>query len=424
MVELARESLHVSVTDPVAASMNFLNEIAGRFPDAISLAAGRPFDEFYVTEDVERYLAAYTAHLNEQNKDARQALLQYGRTNGQLGAMIARMLEIDEDIRVPADAVMVTCGCQEAMIVALRGLCAGPDDVVLVGEPSYVGFTGAARVLGIPVVPVPETTDGLRPETVRRVARQARADGQNPRALYIVSNFANPSGVSLSEDVRRGLIETAAEEGLLILEDDPYGLFGLDDRHLPTLKSLDTGQHVIYLGSFAKSVFPGARVGFLVADQTVIDAAGHRSLLADELSTVKSMVTVNTSPIAQAVIGGFLIESGYSLRAANREKIEFYRRNLNVLLAAFERHFGADDAFSWNSPSGGFFAVLNVPVRADEKLLELSARDYGVLWTPMSFFYLNGGGGNAIRLSCSALTPDQIDEGVRRLAVLLADARQ
>jgi (S)-3,5-dihydroxyphenylglycine transaminase len=97
--------------------------------------------------------------------------------------------------------------------------------------------------------------------------------------------------------------------------------------------------------------------------------------VADELSTVKSMVTVNTSPIAQAVIGGVLVSCGYSLRAANQQKIAFYRRNLRALLAALGRHF-RDPAITWNSPSGGFFAVLSVPVRADEKLLEISARDY------------------------------------------------
>lgn len=425
MVELVRESLHTSVTDPVAASMNFLNEVASRFPEAISLAAGRPFDEFYAVEDVERYLAAYVGYLRAQGAGeahVRQAILQYGRTNGQIGAMIARFLEIDEDIRVPAESVMVTAGCQEAMIIALRGLCAGPRDVVLAAEPCYVGFTGAARVLGVEVVPVPDQADGLSPETVARVAREVRARGLRPRALYVVSNFANPSGVSLSAGVRRGLIEVAGQEDLLILEDDPYGLFGLDDRRSPALKSLDTDQRVIYLGSFAKSVFPGARVGFLVADQAVVSATGQRSLLADELSTVKSMVTVNTSPIAQAVIGGVLVSCGYSLRAANREKIAFYRRNLRALLAALERQFD-DPAITWNSPSGGFFAVVNVPVRADEKLLELSARDYGVLWTPMMFFYTRGGGDHAIRLSCSALQTDQIDEGVRRLATFIAGVR-
>ena len=425
MVEIARDSLHTSVTDPVAASMNFLNEVAGRFPAAISLAAGRPFDEFYDITDVERYLAAYVDHLRAgamSEARVRQAVLQYGRTNGQLGPMIARMLEIDEGISVREESIMVTSGCQEAMIIALRGLAAEPGDVVLAGEPCYVGFTGAARVLGVPVVPVPETARGISPEAVARVAREVRAGGRRPRALYVVSNFANPSGVSLGDDVRRRLLEVAADEDLLILEDDPYGLFGSDDRHRPALKSLDTDQRVIYLGSFAKSVFPGARVGFLVADQAVVSADGHRSLLADELSTVKSMVTVNTSPIAQAVIGGVLVSCGYSLRAANQEKISFYRRNMATLLAALERHFD-DPAITWNTPSGGFFAVLNVPVRADEKLLELSARDYGVLWTPMSFFYTGGGGNNAIRLSCSALATDQIEEGVRRLAALIADIR-
>lgn len=425
MVELKRESLHASVTDPVAASMNFLNEVASRFPAAISLAAGRPFDEFYAVADVERYLSAYVGHLRGQGVDEagiRQAILQYGRTNGQLGAMIARFLEIDEGIGVPADSVMVTSGCQEAMIIALRGLCASEQDVVLAAEPCYLGFTGAARVLGITVVGVPETEQGLRPETVAQVARDVRASGRRPRALYVVSNFANPSGISLSAAVRRELIEVASQEDLLILEDDPYGLFGLGDSASPTLKSLDTEQCVIYLGSFAKSVFPGARVGFLVADQAVISADGHRRLLADELSTVKSMITVNTSPIAQAVIGGVLVLCGYSLRAANHDKIALYRRNLRALLAALERHF-SDPAITWNSPSGGFFAVVSVPVRVDEKLLELSARDYGVLWTPMSFFYLGGGGEQAIRLSCSALQTGQIDEGVRRLAAFIAGVR-
>jgi (S)-3,5-dihydroxyphenylglycine transaminase len=427
MVQLSREALHVSVSDPVSASMNFLNEVAGRFPDAISLAAGRPYDEFHEVSDIDRYLGIYLEHLGERGLRAaqiRQRLMQYGRTNGQIGDLVARMLEVDEGIRVPADAVMVTAGAQEAMIIALRGLCAGPDDVVLAAEPCYVGFTGAARVLGIDVIPVPESSSGLEPEVVAEVARAVRASGRHPRALYVVPNFANPSGISLPTPTRRQLLTVASEADLLILEDDPYGLFGLDDEPRPTLKALDTDQRVIYLGSFAKSCFPGARVGFLVADQTVVDAAGRRSLLADELSTVKSMVTVNTSPIAQAVIGGMLVDAGYSLRAANQEKIKFYRHNLQTLLASLDRCFpsiGGRRRVTWNAPEGGFFAVVDVPVLVDEALLEVSAQEYGVLWTPMSFFYMDGGGSHAIRLSCSALEPTQIEEGVRRLAALITD---
>ena len=425
MVEIARADLHVSVSDPVATSMTFLNEVAGRYPRAISLAAGRPYDGFYSVDDITRYQKSYVDHLlagGLGEDQVRGMLLQYGRTNGQLGELISRMLEIDEGIVVPPDAVMVTAGCQEAMLIVLRALCPGPDDVVLAVEPCYVGLTGAARILGVEVVPVPEAPDGVDPGTVTEVARRVRAAGRRPRALYVVPNFSNPSGVSLPAATRRRLLDVAADQDLLLLEDDPYGLFGLDDDPRPTLKSLDTEGRVIYLGSFAKSCFPGARVGFLVADQTVVDADGRRTVLADEMSAVKSMVTVNTSPISQAVIGGVLVESGCSLRTANRDKVAFYRNNLRTLLAALEEHFPqpgrTDRGVAWNVPNGGFFAVLDVPFTADEKLLELSAEQFGVLWTPMSFFYADGGH-RAIRLSCSYLEADRIAEGVRRLAQLV-----
>jgi len=427
VVELAKDGLHVSVSDPVSTSMNFLNEVASRFPDAISLAAGRPYEGFYATADVQRYLQIYTDYLREKGFDdvrVRRQLLQYGRTNGHIHELIARMLAIDENIHVPPEAISVTAGCQEAMVIALRGLCASPRDVLLAAEPCYVGITGAARILGVEVVPVPEDGDGVDPEVVAGVARAVRASGRNPRALYVVPNYSNPSGISLPVPTRRRLLEVAGDEDLLLLEDDPYGLFGLDDSQRPTLKSLDTDQRVIYLGSFAKSCFPGARVGFLVADQSVVDVNGQKTLLADELSAVKSMLTVNTSPIAQGVIGGMLLDSGCSLRAANRSKIDFYRLSLRALLDSLDEGFPADvraaHGIRWNVPTGGFFAVLDVPIRADENLLETSAREYGVLWTPMSFFYTDGGGAHAIRLSCSWLEPVDIAEGVRRIARLIS----
>jgi (S)-3,5-dihydroxyphenylglycine transaminase len=425
-MELSRECLHRSVTDPASTSMNFLNEIAGRFPDAISLAAGRPHESFHDTEDIHRYLRTYAAYLASSGYPpelVRRMLTQYGRTNGQIHALIARLLATDEDIHVAPEAIAVTGGAQEAMVVALRGLCAGPRDVLLTPDPCYVGITGAASLLDVAVVGVPETPGGLEPAAVARAAGAARRRGQRPRALYVVPNFANPSGVSLSTDARRELLAVAAAEDLLILEDDPYGLFPLAADARPSLKALDLEGRVIYLGSFAKSVFPGARVGFLVADQTVVDPGGRHTLLAEELSAVKSMLTVNTSPIAQAVIGGMLVSSGYSLRAANRNKIEFYRHNLRTLLAALHREFMGADGVTWNAPDGGFFAVLHTPVAAGTDLLELSARDYGVLWTPMCLFYLGRGGERGIRLSASWLEPADIEEGVRRLARLVADHR-
>jgi (S)-3,5-dihydroxyphenylglycine transaminase len=410
MSALSRERLHVSVTDPVSTSMNFLNEVAARFPDAISLAAGRPYDGFLDPARLGHYLEMFSGHLRAKGLSERRiavTLMQYGRTNGVIGDLVARLLSVDEGIDVAPEAIVITAGCQEGMVIVLRGLCAGPDDVLLAASPCYVG----------------EGPDGLDPAEVARVAAEVRAQGRNPRALYLVPDFANPSGDCMSVAKRHELLKVAAEADLLILEDDPYGLFGLDDRPRPKLKALDTDARVVYLGSFSKSAFPGARIGFVVADQEVVDASGARSVLADELSTIKSMLTVNTSPISQAVIGGVLVEAECSLRAANREKIAFYRRNLSALLSALERHFPPESGVRWNTPAGGFFAVINdLSVVADVKLLEHSAREHGVLWTPMSFFYDDDAGDRSIRLSCSALELDEIEEGVRRLAAMLAEA--
>jgi (S)-3,5-dihydroxyphenylglycine transaminase len=235
--------------------------------------------------------------------------------------------------------------------------------------------------------------------------------------------FANPTGVSLTVEQRRDLLEAAASEEILLLEDNPYGLFH-DDLHLPTLKALDMRHQVVYLGSFAKSGFPGARVGFVVADQRVVADDGHVRLFADELAKIKSMLTVNTSPVAQALVAGKLLRNDYSLTAANRRETAIYLANLRQLLDGLSRRFPARDGslgqVTWNSPAGGFFVVVTLPFPASDALLDYCAREHGVLWTPMSHFYSAGGGQRQVRLACSQLTPEQIETGLDRFAAFVA----
>jgi (S)-3,5-dihydroxyphenylglycine transaminase len=222
---------------------------------------------------------------------------------------------------------------------------------------------------------------------------------------------------------RYRLLEVAASEDLLVIEDNPYGFFGRDDAARPTLKSLDTDRRVIYLGSFAKTCFPGARVGYVLADQPVRWPDGTVTLLADELAKIKSMTTVNTPSLTQAAIGGLLVRNGCRLRPANTATTLFYRDNMRRLLAGLDAAFPAGErdrlGVHWNAPGGGFFVVVGVPFAADDAALEVSAREYGVLWTPMASFYLDGGGTRELRLSCSYVRPAEIDEGVRRLGAFV-----
>ncbi|MGW1188707.1 aminotransferase-like domain-containing protein [Streptomyces sp. NPDC002559] len=426
---LRAADLHASLTDPSLGSMNLLNEVSERFPGAVSFAAGRPWEGAFDADLIPRYLDTYRRYLREtlgrSEEEVHRTLFQYGRTKGIVHELVARNLRTDEGIRVDPEAVVVTVGCQEAMYLVLRALRRDERDVLLAVSPTYVGITGAARLVDMPVLPVRSGAGGVDPTDLVATVREARAAGLRPRAFYVIPDFANPTGESLDLAARRGLLAIAQEHGLLLLEDNPYGLFRASGSRLPTLKALDEGHRVVYLGSFAKTGLPGARVGYAVADQPVAHEAGRRGLLADELSKIKSMVTVNTSSVAQAVIGGKLIEHDFSLVRANVRQTEIYARNLRHVLTGlagrFPRQAGEAPVVRWNSPAGGFFVVLTVPFPVTDALLETSARQYGVIWTPMHHFYADDGGRYQLRLSCSLLDPPAIDEGLDRLAALLRD---
>jgi (S)-3,5-dihydroxyphenylglycine transaminase len=426
--ELTAATLHACLSDPSLESMNFLNEIASRYPEAVSFASGRPFEEFFDVALIHDYLDVYCRYLRDElgYDEARvnRTLFQYGRTKGILHELIARELAVDEGMTTDPEAIVVTVGAQEAMFLTVRALRADDRDILLAVSPTYVGLTGAARLADLPVWPVHSGPRGVDLDDLARQVHRTREQGLRPRACYLMPDFANPTGLSMTVSLRHELLDLAAAEDILLLEDNPYGIFR-DGSHLPVLKALDTRRRVIYLGTFAKTGLPGARVGYVVADQRVATGDGGTSLLADELAKIKSMLTVNTSAIAQAVIGGKLLRHGCRMSAANRRETAAYLRNLRQLLDGLNRRFtgpGRSPApVTWNSPSGGFFVQVTVPFAADDELLGHCAREYGVLWTPMSHFYSGSGGLHQIRLACSQLTPDLIETGLDRFAAFVAD---
>ncbi|WP_329538229.1 PLP-dependent aminotransferase family protein (plasmid) [Streptomyces sp. NBC_01450] len=421
--ELDLSDLHGSLADPLLSAMNFLNEVAGRYPEALSLAAGTPYEGFYDVEDVHRALRAYCAHLRDKRgfdeRRVRRRLLQYGRTKGIIHDLIAQYLSVDEGIDVDPESIVLTTGCQEALLLTMRALRRDERDVLLAVNPVYVGVTGAARLLDMPVHPVDGGADGIDLADLRRRIHRARAAGLRPRACYLVPDFANPTGLRLSLASRHALLELADREDILLLEDNPYGLFPLGEGRLPTLKSLDAGRRVVHLGSLSKSVFPGVRIGFAVADQQVLQADGDRFLLADVLAKAKSMVTVNTAPLSQAVAGGWLVEHGCSLVRATHDVRKVYQRNLRRLVDGLAVRFPAPSHVTWNTPEGGFFVVVDVPFEATDAALEYSAATHGVLWTPLHHFYDGRPALRSLRLSISGLEADEVDDALDRFAAFV-----
>lgn len=426
---LRTEDLHGSVSDPLLDTMNFLNEVTARYPEAISFAPGRPYDGFFDTGQILAYISSYLNHLAASGQSPgqiRDAVFQYGPTAGRIRELIAGSLRLDESIDVPAESIVVTVGCQEAMLLVLRALIAVPQDVLLVSSPCYVGITGAARLLDIEVTAVQEREHGFHCADLDAAIRAEKGRGRRPRAFYVVPDHSNPAGTTMPAQARHALLELASRQDILILEDSPYRLVS-PGQQLPTLKSLDRERRVVHLGSFSKTAFPGARVGYVIADQPVTSGAGRVGLLADELAKIKSMVTVNTSPLSQAAVAGMLLAGGGQLAALNAQAAAHYGNAMRCTLRQLDHHFPPDDraamGVDWNRPTGGFFLAVRVPFRADNAALTRSAREFGVAWTPMSYFYPQGGGDTSIRLSISYLTEAEIIEGVARLAKFIVSSR-
>ena len=347
------------LSDPLLDVMNFLNEVVLRYPAAVSFAPGRPAERHF---DVEGSLAAAAPWVAARARAAGiheravwDDLGQYNKTNGIINEAIARQLAADEGITAAPGSIVVTTGCQEGMAILLLGLIDPVADALLVSDPAYIGVPGLARILGLTVIPIATGEQGLEPAAVRRAAAEARRLGRRPRALYDVPDFNNPLGTRMPLAARHELLAVAREEGMLIWEDNPYGMFSYDGPPLPTLKALDEEGVVVYMGSFSKTLFPGLRLGYLVADQPVLLPSGERVPLAAELSKIKSLTTVNTSPLVQAIAGGILLESEGSLRLVVERKLPFYRANRDRMLARLAAELGDAAGVSWNRPEGGSF---------------------------------------------------------------------
>jgi (S)-3,5-dihydroxyphenylglycine transaminase len=409
--------------DPLMDVMNFLNEIVFDYPEAISFAPGRPpadlFDVENSLEAIKRFVRFAANNDGCAERRVWQDLGQYNRTNGIIRDLISEQLANDEGIHVSAESIIVTVGAQEAMAIALTGLFDPASDVLLVSDPTYIGITGLARILGIRVIPVPADDEGVDPEEVERAIERRRALGR-PRAFYDIPSFNNPLGTSLSLERRRRLLEVCKKHGVLIIEDNPYGMFAYEGRQAPPIKALDVGPEkmVLYIGSFAKTLFPGLRLGYLIADQR---EARTGNILARELSKVKSLLTVNSSPLLQGVVAGILLDQGGSLQSVVSPKRERLRRNRDLMLECLSAQFENTPGVHWNRPEGGYFLVVTLPFSFGKEELKRCASRYGVIVTPMRFFTVGAGHECRIRLSFSCVDEETIREGIRRFGIFVND---
>lgn len=413
MAEMLAESSRLSV-------MNFLNEAANQYPNAISFASGRPAESYF---SLERWLTAISAFQEHAAMSAGHTLLQagrriaqYGPTAGVINALIARQLRIDERIECEAEQIIVTAGCQEALSLAVPALCRAPGEVMLARNPTYIGMTGAADFAGVEIVPVEVRTGETWEQALGRIAAELRRTGKTPRGFYLTPDFDNPTGTVLTEAERRSIVAGCAEHRIVVLEDNPYGMFRFEGDAPPRMAALDDVGCVIYLATYSKTLCPAVRVGAAVVPKRLFGSAAASERLRAELSERKSFVTVNTSQVTQALVGGVLLTEGCTLAGLVQAPRSHYRRNRDALLDALDGAFGGREDIAWNRPEGGFFLRLSLPFEFGRQETAECAREQGVIVMPMTFFSLDSTRRHEVRLAFSNAEPAEIEAGVQRLA--------
>jgi len=379
-----------------ASEIRALFAVANR-PEVVSLAGGMPYLEglpLDVLADLSRRVVATRG----------TTALQYGSGQGDetLREQILDVMRL-EGIDAHPDDVVVTTGSQQALDLVTR-IFVNPGDVVLAEAPSYVGALGVFRAYEADVVHVPLDADGLIPAALEETLTALERAGRRVKLLYTVPNFHNPAGVTLSAERRPQILEIARRHGVLVLEDNPYGLLGFSGDPLPALRSLES-DGVVYLGSFSKTFAPGYRVGWAVAPHAV----------REKLVLASESAILSPSNASQLAISAYLATCDW--KGQIKAFRELYRERRDAMVGALAEHL--PDA-SWTVPDGGFYTWVRLPEGLDARAMLPRAVTARVAYVPGTAFYFDDRGTDHMRLSFCFPTPDRIREGVRRLAGVVA----
>jgi 2-aminoadipate transaminase len=332
--------------------------------------------------------------------------MQYGSGQGigELREQITEVMRL-EGIEAHPDDVVVTVGSQQAVDLVTRIFC-DPGDVIICEAPSYVGALGVFKSYQCDVVHAEMDADGLVPDALRAAIASVRAAGKRIKFLYTIPNFHNPAGVTMSLERRHEIVRICAEEDVLILEDNPYGLLGFDGEPMPALRSISS-DNIIYLGSFSKTFAPGFRVGWALAPHTV----------REKLVLAQESATLCPPQFSQMAISAYL--AGHDWQGQIKQFREMYRERRDAMVGALEDMMPA--GCRWNVPSGGFYVWLTLPHGVNAKAMLPRAVTARVAYVPGTAFFADGFGSSAMRLSFCYPTPERIREGVRRLAGVIEE---
>jgi 2-aminoadipate transaminase len=381
-----------------SSAMRDLMAITAR-PEVISLAGGLPDTSTFPPE-------TFAAQMTRIAQESAAEALQYGPTEG-FDAMKSAICQLmaAEDMAPDLEDIIVTTGGQQAIDLITKTLV-DPGDPVVCEAPTYPGAVPVFSSYEADTHQVDMDSEGMKVDELEQLLDRLAAAGRRPKFVYSVPSFQNPTGVTLSADRRRRLVELAREREVLVVEDNPYGLLRYEGEAQPPLYQLDGGDYVIYVGTLSKVLSPGIRLGWAVAPPPVLE----------KIALGKQATDLCTSTLSQYFALEYFAEGRWASYIDSLRGV--YRSRRDAMLEALERHFPPQA--TWTRPGGGLFVWATLPPFIDTSDLLAKALRENVAFVPGAAAYVDGTRGNhSMRLNFSGSSEDEIREGIRRIGKVI-----
>ena len=364
-------------------------------PEIISFAGGLPAPELFPVEGMKQ---AAIAVMDEMGAKA----MQYASTEGHkpLREKIAARMGAKNNIKTDADHILITSGSQEGLDFSAR-VFLNKGDVVLLESPSYLGAVNAFKACEPKFVEVPTDEGGMIMEELEKIL----ATEKNVKMIYVIPDFQNPTGRTWDLERRHKFMEIINKYEIPAVEDNPYGELRFKGENMPALKSLDTKGLVIFLGTFSKILAPGYRLGWVCADDEILQ----------KYNFLKQAASLQSSTVSQLETDKFL--EMYNLDEHVAKICKVYGERCDLMIKTMEECFPKEAKFTY--PEGGLFTWVVLPEYLDAKELAPKCLEKNVAYVPGGSFFPNGGHENTFRLNYSNMPEDRIVEGIKRLGEVL-----
>ncbi len=374
-----------------------------RQPGVISFAGGLPFSGLFPIEEVKDIACAV---LDREGEIA----LQYGPTegDGRLIQFLAQWMREKEGVDITEDNILIVSGAQQALDL-IGKIFIDPGDPIILGLPSYLGGIQAFNSFRANMIGAPLDKQGMDTKVVENVLKANKTKNCHVKFIYVVPDFQNPSGVTLSRDRRQKLLDLADEYETILVEDSPYRDLRFGGESIPMLKAMDRNGFVLSVHTFSKILFPGTRLGWIVADKPIME----------KLIMAKQPTDLCSPPLTQSIVYEFCRRGRLDTHIKNI--VEVYKKKRDLMIKALEENMPQGSGVDWTYPEGGLFLWVKLPEHMDTAELFPKAVEKKVAYVVGSAFHFDRSGKNTMRLNFSYPTEEQIEEGIKRLAGLIKE---